>query len=104
MIAAAAEMRFRITWTIDILMNMPESEPMIDRIREVLMGRYFSTKSELRHMAEAAGFNFVPVEFVSSGDQEAVASLRPSGLGEIFVHAVRPVASQPYLITEVNRA
>ena len=82
-------------------MTIYDADGMLARIREVLIGRYFSTKSELRHMAEGAGFNFVPVEFLNAGEREALASLRPRGLGEILVHGARPVPSQPYIVTEV---
>jgi hypothetical protein len=77
---------------------------IIDRIREKLLGRYFSTRSELRHLAEGAGFNFVPVEILTSEDRNAVAVLRPKGLGEILVRAERPVAWQPFHIIAVEAA
>jgi hypothetical protein len=81
-----------------------EVERMIQRIREELLGRYFSNKSELRHIAEGAGFDFVPVEILTAGDNEARVVLRPKGLGEIHVQAVRPVAWQPFFITDVTPA
>lgn len=81
-----------------------EVERTIQRIREHLVGRYFSNKSEIRHLAEDAGFNFVPVEFVSQEEKEALVTLRPSGTGEIHVRAVRPVPSQPFYIVDVRAA
>jgi hypothetical protein len=80
-------------------MNM---EDMIRRLQEELMGRCFSSKSELRHIAEGAGFNFVPVEILSAGDREAVATLRPKGVGEVRVRAVRSLPWQPFYITAVE--
>lgn len=77
---------------------------LLERLREQLVGRYFSNRSELRHIAEGAGFSFVPVEFVKSGDQTAEVLLRPGDLGEVIVRAERPVAWQPYHITSVERA
>jgi hypothetical protein len=77
---------------------------LLQQIREELLGRYFSNKSELRHMAERAGFNFVPVEFLTRGDQAALVVLRPAGVGDIHVRAVRPVPWQPYYITDVAAA
>lgn len=77
---------------------------VIERIREELVGRYFSNKSELRHIAERAGFTFVPVEFLSEDDHEAVVALRPEEVGEIRVRAVRPVSWQPFYITAVEPA
>ena len=81
-----------------------EANDRIRQIREVLLGRYFSNRSELRHMAEGAGFDFVPVEFLSTGETEALVAIRPKGLGEIHVKAVRPVPSQPFFITDVKAA
>jgi hypothetical protein len=77
---------------------------LIDKLREQLMGRYFSNRSELRHIAEGAGFTFVPVEFVTSGEQSAEVVLRPKEVGEVVVRAERPVAWQPYYITSVEPA
>ena len=74
----------------------------IQRFREELLGRYFSTRTELRHIAEGAGFNFVPVEFLSTGDTEALVSLRPKGLGEIRVRATRPAGWQRFFIVDVD--
>jgi hypothetical protein len=85
------------------MINSMEVERLIRRLREELLGRYFSNKSELRHMAERAGFAFVPVEFISAGDKEALVALRPKGLGEIRVQGVRPVPWQPFYITAVER-
>ena len=81
-----------------------EVEQLIQRIREQLLGRYFSNKSELRHIAEGAGFDFVPVEFVSSDEKEVLVTLRPKGVGEIRVQGVRTVPWQPYHIVEVQAA
>lgn len=79
-------------------------EEMIRRLRDELLGRYFSNRSELRHIAEGVGFHFVHVEILSAGDREALASLRPKGIGEIRVRAVRPVFWQPFYITAVEAA
>lgn len=77
---------------------------MIRRIQEELLGRHFSSKTELRHIAEGAGFNFVPVDILRAGDNEALAVLRPKGLGEIRVQAVRPAAWQAFRIVDVQPA
>ena len=88
--------------------TLTTSERMLDRIRKELLGRYFSNRSELRHMAERAGFNFVPVEFTVLQDCEAVVSLRPkigeTERAEFRVLATRPVPWQPYRIIEVGAA
>lgn len=76
-------------------------EKMIQGIRNELLGRYFSTRSELRQMAERAGFDYIPVEFLSLEGDSALTVLRPKGIGEIRVAATRPVAWQRYCITEV---
>jgi hypothetical protein len=83
-------------------MTRMEVERMIRRIREELLGRYFSNKSELRHLAEGAGFDFVPVEFLSTGEKETLVALRPKGFGDIHVHAVRSVPWHPFYITAVE--
>lgn len=77
-------------------------EAMIQGIRNELLGRYFSTRSELRQMAERAGFDYVPVEFLSLDVGSALAVLRLKGLGEIRVAATRPAAWQRFYITEVG--
>lgn len=75
---------------------------LIDRIREELVGRYFSTKTELRHLAEGAGFTFVPVEVLEEDDHEALVALRPDEVGEIRVRAERSVPWQQFCITAVE--
>jgi hypothetical protein len=74
-------------WTTDM-----EVEHRIQWIRKELLGRCLSKKSELRHIAEGAGFDFVPVEILTAGDNEARVILRPKGLGDIHVQAVHPAA------------
>jgi hypothetical protein len=88
------------------MMRAVDTAGLVKRLQEELLGRYFSNKSELRHMAEKVGFNFVPVEFLTMRDQEAVMTLRPVVAGEhrleVLVRATRPVPWQPYLITDVG--
>lgn len=81
-----------------------ERNESMERIRQELLGRYFSTRGELRHIAERAGFDFVPVEMLLEADHEALVALRPKGVGEVRVHAERPVSWQPFYITAVEPA
>jgi mannose-6-phosphate isomerase-like protein (cupin superfamily) len=75
----------------DFLEASPEQERecVVSRFREELVGAYFSTAKELRHMAERCGFNFVPVEVVNADDRSAHLVLSPKGVGELHVHAER---------------
>jgi len=86
------------------MMTGIDRDTLVRRVRDELLGRYFSNRSELRHMAEKAGFSFVPVEFLARRDQDALVSLKPQGAGEIRVRATRPVPWQPYCITDVAAA
>ncbi len=81
-----------------------ERDDLIERIRREVLGCYFSHRSELRHIAERAGFDFVPVEILFEGDDRALAVLRPKGVGEVRVHAVRPVPWQAFYVTAVEPA
>jgi hypothetical protein len=70
---------------------------------EVLMGVMFATRKELRHQAERLlGRLFVPLEVRSFDEQSTEVVLRPSGMGEIHVHARRELAWHPYRITRVE--
>ena len=70
---------------------------------EALTGLLFSTPKDLRHMAEEVlGQLFVPIEVLSAGEESADIVLRPSGLGEIHVHAERERHWYPYQITRVD--
>jgi len=77
---------------------------LIEKVREQLLGRYFSNKSELRHIAEGAGFSFVPVEFLSYAENTAMALLKPKGVEEIVVRGERSMSWQPFYITSVEPA
>lgn len=81
-----------------------DTQHAFERIRGELIGHYFSNKSELRHLAEGAGFDFVPVDFLSGDDKVMVAALRPKGLAEIRVEAHRTRSREPFLITDVKPA
>jgi hypothetical protein len=81
-----------------------DAENKLGRLRKELLGRHFSNRSELRHIAERAGFDFVPVEIIEEGDTEAWAALRPKGLGEVRVRGERNMHYQPFHITNVEAA
>ncbi|MEX2570969.1 MAG: hypothetical protein WD737_06665 [Gemmatimonadota bacterium] len=85
-------------------MTTRDTDEILRRVRDELVGRYFSNRSELRQMAEAAGFSFVPVEFLCRDDEKAIAALRPTGVDEMHVLATRVAQSQPYYITDVVAA
>ncbi len=70
---------------------------------EDLTGLLFSTPKDLRHKAEEVlGQLFVPIEVLSAGEESADIVLRPSGLGEIHVHAERERHWYPYQVTRVD--
>jgi hypothetical protein len=77
---------------------------MLTKIRRDLLGRYFSTAKELRHLAESCGFSFVPVEVVEPGEREIQLVLRPQGLGDVLVHAARSQHWHPFYIQSVEAA
>ncbi|MBW3656520.1 MAG: hypothetical protein KY444_10460 [Gemmatimonadetes bacterium] len=73
------------------------------RQAEELTGLLFSTPKDLRHRAEEVlGQLFVPVEVLNAGEESADIVLRPSGFGEIHVHAERERHWYPYQITRVD--
>lgn len=70
---------------------------------EELLGMVFSTPKDLRHSAEQVlGQEFVPTEVVSEDETSADLRLRPSGMGEIHVHAERERHWYPFQITHVD--
>jgi hypothetical protein len=86
------------------LLNAVPIDSGFAQIQRELMGRCFSNKKELRHLAEGAGFNFVPVEVLEGGDREILAALRPKGVGEIHVRAHRSRLWHPFYVTSVEAA
>ena len=70
---------------------------------EALIGTMFTTAKELRHLAEQAlGQLFVPTEVLTADERTADLVLRPSGMGEILVHAERERHWYPFQITRVD--
>ena len=68
-----------------------------------LIGALFSTPKELRHLAEQSlGELFVPTEVVHAGERAAILMLRPSGRGQILVHAQRERPGYPFNVTRVE--
>jgi hypothetical protein len=83
-------------------MSKHTNNPALRRIRQELAGRCFTTAKELRHIAEGAGFNFVPIEVVHAGEREAHMVLHPSGVGEVHVRATRAQGWHPFYIHTVE--
>jgi hypothetical protein len=79
-----------------------EARAAYARIRDQLLGDSFSSVHDLRHRAENAGFNFVPVEVVHGGDRQIELSLRPPGMPEVRVRATRARIYHPFYITAVE--
>lgn len=70
---------------------------------EALVGVMFTTAKELRHIAEQTlGQLFVPTEVLSADEHTAELVLRPSGMGEILVHAERERHWYPFQVTRVD--
>lgn len=63
----------------------------------------FTTAKQLRHVAEGAGFDFVPTDVVYMGDLEAEFVLRPDSFPPVRVRARREQRWHPYHVTEVLR-
>jgi hypothetical protein len=84
--------------------NDTEARAAYARIREELLGDSFSSVNDLRHRAENAGFNFVPVEVVDGGDRQIEIALRPPGMPEVRVRATRARIYHPFYITAVELA
>jgi hypothetical protein len=83
-------------------MIAPANDPALHQAED-LTGLLFSTPKDLRHKAEEVlGQLFVPIEVLSAGEESADIVLRPSGLGEIHVHAERERHWYPYQITRVD--
>lgn len=73
------------------------------RQAEELLGAMFTTPKEIRHLAEQnLGQLFVPTEVIHEDEHTADLVLRPSGMGEIHVHAERERSWYPFLITRVD--
>jgi hypothetical protein len=70
---------------------------------EELLGSMFINPKELRHLAERSlGHDFIPVELLHEDDRAADLVLRPSGMGQIYVHAERERHWYPFQITRVD--
>jgi hypothetical protein len=63
----------------------------------------FTTAKQLRHLAEGAGFDFVPIDVLYMGDHEAEFLLRPDSFPPVRVRARREQRWHPFHVTEVLR-
>jgi hypothetical protein len=63
----------------------------------------FTTAKQLRHLAEGAGFDFVPIDIVYMREHEAEFLLRPEAYPPVRVRARREQRWHPFHVTEVRR-
>ena len=63
----------------------------------------FTTAKQLRHLAEGAGFDFVPIDVVYMGEHEAEFLLKPDAYPAVRVRARREQPWHPFHVTEVRR-
>src|SRR5215213_8992017 len=86
------------TWEADLERSTAELKSA-----EALIGTMFTTAKELRQLAEQTlGQLFVPTELLTSDEHSADLVLRPSGLGEVLVHAERERHWYPFQVTRVD--
>lgn len=80
------------------------AQPRARELRDELLDEYFSSKADLRHLAERVGYSFVPVDIVEESESSVVAILTPRGAPPVRVLGVREQAWQPFRITSVETA
>lgn len=73
-----------------------------DRLMGALHDLSFTTSKQLRHVAEGAGFDFVPTDVIAMGELEAEFVLRADDLPPVRVFARRAQPWHPYHVTDVR--
>lgn len=73
-----------------------------DRLVCALRELSFTTPKQLRHVAESAGYDFVPTDVIAMGDHDAEFVLRADDLPPIRVFAKRSQPWHPYHVTDIR--
>jgi hypothetical protein len=78
--------------------NDAERDRLVGALRELS----FTTTKQLRHVAESAGFDFVPTDVITMGENEAEFVLRADDLPPVRVFARRAQKWHPYHVTDIQ--